>query len=53
MVEDDITGGYDSNNEKFIFTDGCGRISMELAKNIAKEINSKSVAVSSCFQVIF
>ncbi|CAI5441415.1 unnamed protein product [Caenorhabditis angaria] len=48
IVEYDIEGGY---NNKYCFSDGCGRISFKLAQKITKMLNLKEVP--ACFQVRF
>ncbi|KAF1765131.1 hypothetical protein GCK72_005083 [Caenorhabditis remanei] len=48
IVEPDMEGGPDN---KFCFSDGCGRISYKLAGHISKILDLK--AIPACFQVRF
>lgn len=48
VVEPDIEGGLDN---KYCFSDGCGRISYKLAGHIARMLDLKEVP--ACFQVRF
>uniref|UniRef100_A0A0M3J615 RNA-dependent RNA polymerase n=1 Tax=Anisakis simplex TaxID=6269 RepID=A0A0M3J615_ANISI len=46
----DVIGGRNTSGEPYIFSDGCGRISKECAKDIAKDLGLEN-CVPSCFQV--
>lgn len=48
----DLLGGKDSNGEPYNFSDGVGKISLETAKELSRELKLDG-CVPSCFQIRF
>lgn len=51
MMGIDFIGGKDSNNENYIFSDGCGCMSLSAALKIADEFGFDKENIPSCYQV--
>lgn len=51
MLGWDFIGNSDGNEEPYIFSDGCGSMSLRAAKRIATELKLDSKNPPSCFQV--
>ena len=48
----DYVGGKDSKDEPYTFSDGVGRISMETARELSRELKLDN-CIPSCFQIRF
>ncbi|VDK65061.1 unnamed protein product [Anisakis simplex] len=48
----DVIGGRDTSGEPYTFSDGCGRISVKYAEDIASDLDLGN-CVPSCFQIRF